>query len=426
VGSTVSLTSSFNLSFGGDDSDQVSDQIYIGRQPIVDAQQKIIGYELLFRSNGTEDSAQFSDDFSAGAQVLINTLSNMGTGWLLGDKNAFLNVNTEMLNSDFMELLPAQRIVLEIHGKITPTPALLERMQALKALGFSFSLHTPQVNAENDAIIQLASYVKIDLLATPKDRLEALVAALKAFPLKIVAEKVETLAEFKRCKEYKVDFFQGYYFAHPEILTAKVINPSHALVLDILNKVRGNADIAEIERGFKRDVALSFKLLRYINSVGFGLSCEIQSIRHALSILGYQQLYRWLTLLIVTTNENATPSALMKTAITRGRLTELLGMDLVDRGERDNLFIVGIFSLLDAMLEMPMDKVLDKLTLPENIADALLNRDGIYGPFLSLAEACESAEIERINELAASLAIDPNTVNEAHMKALAWVEELGV
>lgn len=426
MGSTASLKHSFNLSFGSDASDQEGDHIFIGRQPIVDAQQKIIGYELLFRSNGEDNSAQFSDDFSAGAQVLINTLSNMGTGWLLGDKNAFLNVNAAMLNSEFMELLPAQRIVLEIKEDITATPELIARLQALKALGFTFALHSPQIKAENDAIIKLASYVKIDLLAVPKEQLEALAGALKNLPLKIVAEKVETLADFKRCKEYKIDYFQGYYFAHPEILTAKVINPSAALVLDILNKVRGNADIAEIEKGFKRDVALSFKLLRYINSVGFGLSCEIQSIRHALSILGYQQLYRWLTLLVVTSNEAATPSALMKTAITRGRLTELLGQELVDRSERDNLFIVGIFSLLDAMLEMPMDKVLEKLTLPENIADALMNRDGIYGPFLALAEACESAEVERINELAGSLAIDPNSVNEAHLKALAWVEELGV
>lgn len=422
MGNIASLNHSFDLNFGGDSSEQV----FIGRQPVVDAQQKIMGYELLFRSNAEENSAHFSDDFSAGAQVLINTLSNMGTGWLLGDKIAFLNVNTEMLNSEFMELLPAQRIVLEIQGELSPTPALLERMQALKALGFNFALHSSQVSLDNEALIKLASYVKVDLLQVPKDKLGDLALSLKRYPLKIVAEKVETLAEFKCCKDFKFDYFQGYYFAHPEILTAKVINPSHALVLDILNKVRSNVDIDEIERGFKRDVALSFKLLRYINSVGFGLSCEIQSIRHALSILGYQQLYRWLTLLVVTTNENGTPSALMKTAITRGRLTELLGHELVDKGERDNLFIVGIFSLLDAMLEMPMDKVLEKLTLPENISDALLHREGIYGPFLALAEACESADIQGIIDLAASLAIDPNAVNEAHLKALAWVEELGV
>ena len=413
---------SFDLSFGKASSDEV----FIGRQPIVDAQQKIIGYELLFSSNAQDNSAQIEDDFSAGAQVLINTLSNMGTEWLMGDKVAFINVSEAMLTSEFVELLPPKRIVLEIQGEVTSTPELLERLQNLATLGFQFALHSPQVNADNEALIRLASYVKVDLLKLPLDRLGDIAGKLRQYSLKIIAEKVETLAAYKRCKECKLDFFQGYYFAHPEILTAKVINPAQAMVLDILNKVRNNADIAEIEKGFKRDVALSFKLLRYINSVGFGLSCEIQSIRHALSILGYQQLYRWLTLLIVTSNEGATPPALMKTAITRGRLTELLGQDLVDRNERDNLFIVGIFSLLDAMLEMPMEKVLEKLTLPENISDALLNRDGIYGPFLALAEACESADMARINELATSLTIAPAKVNEAHLKALAWVEELGV
>lgn len=422
MGNAANLKPSFSLSFGEENGDQV----FIGRQPIVDAAQKIIGYELLFRSNSEDNTAQFTDDFKACAQVLINTLSNMGTGWLLNDKNAFLNVNAAMLNSEFMELLPAQRIVLEVQDDITSTPELLARMQALKEMGFSFALHSAQVNADNEELVKMAAFIKIDVTKVPANHLEPLVTVLKKFPVKLVAEKVETLANFKRCKDLKIDFFQGYYFAHPEILTAKVINPSQAMVLEILNQVRQNKDIAEIERGFKRDVALSFKLLRYINSVGFGLSCEIQSIRHALSILGYQQLYRWLTLLIVTSNEAGTPSALMKTAITRGRLTELLGSELVDRNERDNLFIVGIFSLLDAMLEMPMDKVLEKLTLPENIADALMNRDGIYGPFLSLAEACEDEDISRINDLAASMAIDPNKVNEAHLKALAWVEELGV
>ena len=422
MGTAATINHSFDLSFGGESSDQV----FIGRQPILDAQQKIIGYELLFRSNSTDNAARIEDDFSAGAQVLINTLSNMGTEWLMGDKLAFLNVTEAMLTSEFMELLPAKRIVLEIKGEIAPSPALIERLQALKELGFQFALHSAQINSDNEPLIKLASYVKVDLLQAPLDRLGDIAAKLKQFQLKIIAEKVETLAAFKRCKECKFDFFQGYYFAHPEILTAKVINPAQALVLDVLNKVRNNADIAEIEKGFKRDVALSFKLLRYINSVGFGLSCEIQSIRHALSILGYQQLYRWLTLLIVTSNEGATPPALMKTAITRGRLTELLGQDMVDRSERDNLFIVGIFSLLDAMLEMPMDQVLEKLTLPENIADALLNRDGIYGPFLSLSEACESADMARIDELATALTLEPAKVNEAHLQALAWVEELGV
>lgn len=418
----ANLTDAFGLAFGGGSTDQV----FIGRQPIVDPAQKIVGYELLFRGNAENNAAEFEDEFAAGAQVLINTLSNMGTEWLMGEKIAFINVSEKMLNSEFLELLPAKRIVLEITGELLPTPEFLERLKALKELGFTFALHTPQIKNDNEAVIRLASYVKVDLLKTPKEKLGDFVVALKKTNLKLIAEKVETLAAFKQCKELKFDLFQGYYFAHPEVLTAKQINPAQAAVLDLLNKVRNNAEIAEIEKGFKRDVALSFKLLRYINSVGFGLSCEIQSIRHALAILGYSQLYRWLTLLIATANENATPPVLMKTAITRGRLTELLGNELVDKNERDNLFVVGIFSLLDAMLEMPMDQVLDKLTLPEPIAEALLNRDGVYGPFLALAEACETADTRKIDELAAALTLESEQVNKAHLQALAWVEELGI
>ena len=400
--------------------------VFIGRQPIMDAQQRIIGYELLFRDTAHATTANITDDLIAGTQMLVNTLNNMGAEWLFGEKIAFLNVSAKVLHSEFLELLPAQRIVLEILEDVVPTPELIERLGELKKMGFTLALDDYDGNPAFDPILGMLNYVKIDLLQSAPEKLGELVAHARKFPVKLIAEKVETQSAFNTCKALKFDYFQGFYFAHPETLSARVINPGQALVLELLNKVRSNAEIGEIEKGFKRDVALSFKLLRYINSVGFGLSCEIQSIRHALAILGYQQLYRWLTLLVVTANEGATPPALMKTAITRGRLTELLGQDFLDKTERDNLFIVGIFSLLDAMLEMPMDQILDKLILPEPISDALLNREGIYGPFLQLAEACESSDIAHIRELAESLTLDPEKVNAAHIQALAWVEDLGV
>ena len=400
--------------------------VFIGRQPIMDAQQRIIGYELLFRDTAESTSANIADDLLAGAQMLVNTLSNMGVEWLFGEKIAFLNVSAKVLQSEFLELLPAQRIVLEIMDDVQPTPETMERLAALKQMGFSLALDNYSGNPAVDPLLSVVNYIKIDLLRTPPEKLGELVTRTRQHPVKLIAEKVETQNAFNTCKALKFDFFQGFYFAHPETLTARVINPGQALVLELLNKVRANAEIGEIEKGFKRDVALSFKLLRYINSVGFGLSCEIQSIRHALAILGYQQLYRWLTLLVVTANDGATPPALMKTAITRGRLTELLGQEFLDKAERDNLFIVGIFSLLDAMLEMPMDQILDKLILPEPITDALLHHEGIYGPFLQLAEACESSDIAHIRELAENLTLDHEKVNAAHIQALAWVEELGV
>jgi EAL and modified HD-GYP domain-containing signal transduction protein len=300
----------------------------------------------------------------------------------------------------------------------------------LRGKGFQITLDDYVETPESLAMLPGIDYIKLDIRQNSIENIDKLIGQYEkkfgTIPFKIIAKKVETHEEFMAGKKIGLKFFQGFYFAHPETLTARVINPSYSTVLDLLNMVTRKAEIKDIETGFKRDAALSFKLLRYINSVGFGLSCEIQSIRHALTILGYNQLYRWLTLLMVTAGDNSTPPALMKTSITRGRLTELLGESYFDKSERDNLFIVGVFSLLDAMLEMPMEQILDKVQLPETVTDALLSRTGAYGPFLQLTEACESAETERITQLAESLQMEPDQVNEKHIAALAWAETLGV
>jgi len=399
---------------------------FIGRQPILDERQQIIAYELLFRHSAQATDAVIEDDLKSCTQVLLNTMSDMGAQWLLGDKLAFINISEDMLHSEFLELLPPHRAVLEVLETVNPSEAVLARLGELRAQGFQVALDDFVPTRESVALLKAADYIKLDVQEHGLDKIALWFGKLKGLPLKIVAEKVETREEYEACRELGFHYFQGFYFAHPETLTARVINPSYATVLELLNVVSRDAEIKDIETGFKRDPALSFKLLRYINSVGFGLSCEIQSIRHALTILGSKQLYRWLTLLLVTAGQNTTSQALMKTAVTRGRLTELLGADFLAKSDRDNLFIVGVFSLLDAMLEMPMEQVLEKVLLPEAINDALLRREGIYGPFLQLAEACEGADATQIAALADALQYDPDKVNECHIAALAWVETLGI
>jgi EAL and modified HD-GYP domain-containing signal transduction protein len=403
-------------------------QAYIGRQPILDRQQKIIGYELLFRNSREATSAQFGDEIFVGATILVNTLSNMGAAWLLGDKLAFINISTALLESDFLELLPAERVVLEIVETVRPTPELLARCRKLRAKSFRFALDDFELTTATAPFLEVASFIKLDIRELGQEKTVAMINALDGHhhKAKLIAEKVETKDEFRFCRQLGFSYFQGYYFAHPETLSAKTINPAYANVLSLLDRVREKAEIQEIETYFKKDVALSFKLLRYINSAGFGLSCEIESIRHALAILGYKQLYRWLTLLLVTAGEGTTAPALTKTAITRGRLTELLGAGFLEDHEGDNLFIVGVFSLLDVILEMPMEQVLEKLYLPAPINDALLHRQGIYAPFLQLAEACEDANLEKIEKLAGTLQLAPDQINRSHLAALAWVEALGV
>lgn len=405
------------------------DHAYLGRQPILDRQQKIVAYELLFRHHRDATTAQITDEHDASATVLASTLCDIGAKWVLGDKPAFLNVSASiLLGSGVIELLPTDRIVLELLESVQPTPQVLARCQYLRSKGFRFALDDFVLNELSAQFLPIASYIKIDIRQTPLDKAGLVLGELQRrnVTAKMLAEKVETAQEFKLCKELGFDFFQGFHFAHPETLSAKTINPAYESVLLLLNKVRENADAPEIEKFFKHDVALTFKLLRYINSVGFGLSCEIESIRHAIAILGYQQLYRWLTLLLVTAGQATTPHALLITAMTRGRLTELLGQDYVESRDRDNLFVVGMFSLLDAILETPMEKVLERLSLPAAVSDALLSRQGMYGPFLELAEACEQGDAEKIEDLATSLQLEPKKINSAHLDALSWAETLGV
>jgi len=404
----------------------MEDQVFIGRQPIMDAKEHIIGYELLFRHSADADTAVFEDDLKACSNVLINTMGDMDVQWLLGDKLAFINVNEAMLMSEFLELMPPQRTVLEVLKSVIASESVIERCHALRALGFKIALDNPQSHPGLEPLVACADYIKIDTQSISAADAGKVFHHYHSPSIKFVAEKIESHEQFEAYKNIGFQRFQGFYFAHPETFTAKVINPSFDSVLNLLNMVSQDADNSQIEAGFKRDTALSFKLLRYINSVGFGLSCEIQSIGHALTILGRKQLYRWLTLLMVTAGENSTPPALMKTSITRGRLAELLGESYFEKHDRENLFIVGVFSLLDAILKMPMTDILDKIQLPEPVTEALLSRTGIYGPFLQLTEACEEADYKRIREIAELLQYDANKVNECHIAALAWAETLGI
>lgn len=399
---------------------------YIARQPIVDARHQLVAYELLFRDAPSAAAARIEDAGATGIAVICNTLCNMGTDWLLKGKLAFINMDTQLLMSDFSALLPPDKVVLEVLETVEVSPQIIDRLKSFKQAGFRIALDDFVYTPERADLLPLADYVKIDVLASPPDSIITTVKVARQHGIKLLAEKVEKREQFEQYKKLDFEYFQGYYFARPEHVSAKVVNPTQATVLQLMEKVRQEADIKQIEEGFKRDVALTFKLLRYINSAAFGLTCEIQSIRHAVSILGYRPLYKWLTLLLATASPSPMAPVLTRTAVTRGRLCELLGAYHLPKAEQDNLFITGVFSMLDALLETPMAQIMERLALPESVADALLHRTGIYGPILELAEACESADPDRIDRLAEAIFLSAEQVNAAHLKALAWVEQLGL
>ena len=401
------------------------DEIFIGRQPILNSEQKLIAYELLFRSSAQAGSAGVTDDVQATSRLLINTFNNFGVERVLGNKKAFINVSAGLLESDVLELLPADKVVLEILEGVEPTADVVARCQALKTKGYQFALDDFTYRREYEPLLGVASFVKFDLRTLGPARVGEQLALLRGRGLSFLAEKVETRAEFNACRTLLINHYQGYYFAKPETLSMKRLDPSSQMLLQLFGLVTSGADPEAIETGFRQDVALSYNLLRYMNSVGFGLLHKVETIRHALVILGNVKLARWLTLLLFSSSKsNPAPHALFRTALVRARLAELLGQARLRSTDHDYLFMCGMFSLLDAMLDAPLADSINNLNLPQAVSAALLQGDGPYAPYLALSRACEDGEPAGLRTLASSLGLNLTEVTRLQMEAMVWAESI--
>jgi EAL and modified HD-GYP domain-containing signal transduction protein len=399
----------------------------IARQAIVDETRAVYGYELFDRSTAHDAHTAASD-----AALLFNALSYAGTEALVGRKIVFINCTHDSLAGGHLELIHPEKVVLEV--PTLPDGATPEDIEgriavfdALRQRGFRLAFNQHVLRRAYTGWLPHAAFIKLDLTAFKPELAEPLVKFARANTPKaqIVAEKVETAEQFQRMADLGVKLFQGYWFAHPALVKAQTIRPSQATIIQLINLVRKQAETAEIEDLLKKDPTLSFNLLRFINSSGFGLSCEITSFRHAVMILGLKKLFRWAALLMTTSRQGGTPPAVGQTAVVRGRLMELLAAELLPPEECDNAFVVGVFSLLDAMLGVPLERALESVALPESVLDALLRNQGVFAPFLELTRACESGDDATFARTAEALHLSNHQVNMAHLQALAWAETLG-
>lgn len=400
-------------------------EIFIARQPILNSDQQLVAYELLFRASGTAGSAGVIDGVHATSRLLINTFNNFGVEKVLGNKKAFINVPAALLESDILELLPPERVVIEILEDVEPTPDVISRCKALKARGFQFALDDFVYRPELEPLILIASYIKLDLLALGIPALGEQARRLRGRGISLLAEKVETRTDYDACRALLINHYQGYFFAKPETLRMRRMDPSTHQLMQLFNLVNSNAATQQIEAGFRQDVALSYNLLRYINSVGFGLLTKVENIKHALVVLGHAKLARWLTLLLFSQNShNPAPQALFRTALVRARLVELLGQQRLPAKDSDLLFSCGMFSLLDAMLDTPLDEALKPLNLPDRMLAALLRNEGPYAPFLALGRACELGDPDQLRAMAAPLGFSLTDMNRLQLDAIAWTDEI--
>ena len=407
-----------------------ADSAFLGRQPILDRAQRLIGYELLHRDDAFASGARFSDGRQASLSVIASLLHDIGSEQVLGGKVAFINIGPDAVDDDSpVALLDPRTTVLEFSMAGEPDARVLERLAALRRQGYGLAVMLDSPMVLRQPLFALASHVKVDLQRVAMERLPLVSKLLRAAagPRPLIAEKVETREQANACLALGFDCLQGFYFARPETLSARRLEPGRAAVMQAIRLLLRNADVVDVDAALKRDVALSVKLLRYMNAAGVGPGTRIESLKHAITLLGYNRLARWLTLLLATAS-SADPTAplLARTAITRGRLMELLGEGRFDARQRDDLFIAGTFSLLPAMLMMPMQTALQDLELPRPVAESLLGRSGEFAPYLKLAEACEDPALAGVGPLCGVLSIPPKALNLAQMQASDWVRQLGV
>ena len=398
----------------------------IARQAIVDVQRAVFGYELYDRSTALDTHTAASD-----AALLFNALSHGDTEALVGTKIIFINCTHESLASGHLELIHPDKVVLEVPTLPEGTSAedienAVALFESLTKRGFRLAFNQNVLRRGYAQWLPLAAFIKLDMKAFKPEMAAPLVKFARTnTKAELVAEKVETAEQFQLMLDLGVKLFQGFWFAQPSLVKTKTIRPSQAIIIQLINLVRKQASSAEIEELLKKDPTLSFNLLRFINSSGFGLSCEITSFRHAVMILGLKKLFRWAALLLTTSRASGTAPAIGTTAVVRGRLMELLAQEMLPPEECDNAFVVGVFSLLDAMLGIPLEEALESVALPEPVLDALLNHKGVFAPFLALTKACESGDDVAFAHNTELLHLSNHQVNMAHLQALAWADSLG-
>lgn len=410
-------------------SSMPSDEFFLARQPILGRDQHLVAFELLFRAAGEHEDARLTDGAAATAAV-ISHASQLGLEQVVGEQLAFVNVDEVVLMSDFVRFLPPRKVILEILETVKPTEQLLARVAELKELGFKFALddvvdHTDEV----DKLLSLVDVVKIDLKGVHGKALHLLATSLRAANKKLLAEKVETVEEFQHCLELGFEYFQGYYFARPVILSGRKIAPSEMVILRLLELLNADADAAAIESAVKRDALTSLNLLRLVNSRAASSGRRIESVAEAVNKLGRHQLRRWLQILLYTTPGSPVElnSPLLQLATTRGKLLELMSLQV----HRDNVvcaeraFTVGIMSLADALFSMPMADILENVELADDVRAALLHREGTFGAMLDVVERLEKADTGRqFTAALRRLGLTSKQVREIELEAFDWVREL--
>ncbi len=405
-----------------EDIEHEGQDIFVARQPIFDIHRNVYAYELLFR-NGFHNYASKVDTEYATVKVISNTLV-IGLNKLTGGKRAFINFNRQLLVSKVPHLFPHDLLGVEILERVEPDDRILGVCEKMKEEGYLVVLDDFVFAEKYRPLIELADIIKIDFQAsTPKLR-STLFQEVDARHIKFLAEKIETQADFEEASNLGYVYFQGFFFQKPNVVRTREMPGYKFNYLQILKKLCDpDLPLGEIEKILKRDVSLTYKLLRFINSAAYGFRVTIRSIRHALVLLGKREVKKWLTLIALSGIGREKPLELLHNTLVRARFCELIGQELHLNEQTADLFLVGMFSMADAFLDRTMGEILDELPLDMSIKSALLGGQGILKDVLDLVLAYERADWLNAAQLSDQFNLKDGKLVTHYIESVQWVKE---
>jgi len=396
--------------------------VYVARQPIFDVKKNIYAYELLFR-DGTPNYVSNIDGDTATEKVLANSFFTIGMDTIVGGKKAFINFTQNLLVQKIPLLLPKTQTVVEILEDVVPEPEVVEACKEIVKKGYLIALDDFEFSEKLLPLIRLAHIIKFDFYLTPVEQIKSYLQNLPVSGLILLAEKIETNAEFNLAKSMGFTLFQGYFFQKPEILQGREIAGSQLTLLQIMvESSKPEFAFDKLEALISQDISLSYKLLQYINSAFFSKSNKISSIRQGLVYLGEKEIRRFISLATMSKLAVDKPNEIIRVSSIRGKFCELLGKEAPNKIDSSELFMVGMFSFLDAIIDQPMNQIMSRLPLSKEVGDALVHNRGPLAGYLNLVKEYENGGWTRVQKYALNLGITESILPTLYFNAVKWCD----
>ncbi len=391
--------------------------IIIGRQQIFDQKLNIYAYELLFRGNDF-DLNHKEGATQATIQVITDTILELGLNTIVGSHKAFINFTTQNLLDKTPLHLPKDRIVVEVLENVEIDPRIVANLKELSKLGYIIALDDFVFSDEWTPLVEFADIIKLDIMEMGESKTRELIKRLQPYNVQLLAEKVETYGEYQYLLELGCDYFQGFFFNKPNIVSGKRVSVNQSSAIQLLNTVNStDVEFDDLSKIVSLDVGLSYKLLHYINSAFFALPNKVSTINQAISYLGLKEIKRWINILTLASLSNK-PEAVMQNALIRGKMCEELAGLSGDKS--DNFFLIGILSNLDCLLDMPLNEAIGQLPLADNIVSAILHKEGLGGEVLKCVISYERWDISSIS----FKNIDQSTIGDTYIRSINWAKDV--